>query len=246
MYGLYWCPHCIEQKEMFGDAFHYVPTWSARSESSNELAPDCKTRGSETVPQLAIRQRATERGSAVAEALSDKTGCKLAVSAAGGNRLLFAAIAVLSLAGAGCLGGLASAPLREVRHSVLRFQPEIQLRHCEPQRILDRVGNSRGRDRRRRIRSSIPVVDFLEISVRHAESPAGCGSCGVGLCALSDLRRSLRVDDVVHFVPDVPIGIDLPHWRVGCHREGARPESVNPRPLYSESAFFLMEHTQTN
>ena len=25
MYGLYWCPHCIEQKEMFGDAFHYVP-----------------------------------------------------------------------------------------------------------------------------------------------------------------------------------------------------------------------------
>src|ERR1700721_800170 len=25
MYGLYWCPHCIEQKEEFGAAFHYVP-----------------------------------------------------------------------------------------------------------------------------------------------------------------------------------------------------------------------------
>ena len=25
MYGLYWCPHCIEQKQMFGEAFHYVP-----------------------------------------------------------------------------------------------------------------------------------------------------------------------------------------------------------------------------
>ena len=25
MYGLYWCPHCAEQKEMFGKAFQYVP-----------------------------------------------------------------------------------------------------------------------------------------------------------------------------------------------------------------------------
>jgi hypothetical protein len=25
MYGAYWCPHCAEQKEMFGDSFKYVP-----------------------------------------------------------------------------------------------------------------------------------------------------------------------------------------------------------------------------
>jgi hypothetical protein len=24
MYGLYWCPHCIEQKKMFGESFRYV------------------------------------------------------------------------------------------------------------------------------------------------------------------------------------------------------------------------------
>ena len=24
MYGAYWCPHCAEQKEMFGGAFQYV------------------------------------------------------------------------------------------------------------------------------------------------------------------------------------------------------------------------------
>jgi len=25
MYGLYWCPHCADQKEMFGASFRYIP-----------------------------------------------------------------------------------------------------------------------------------------------------------------------------------------------------------------------------
>lgn len=25
MYGLYWCPHCADQKAMLGASFHYVP-----------------------------------------------------------------------------------------------------------------------------------------------------------------------------------------------------------------------------
>ncbi len=24
MYGAYWCPHCVEQKEIFGKSFRYV------------------------------------------------------------------------------------------------------------------------------------------------------------------------------------------------------------------------------
>ena len=32
MYGLYWCPHCIDQKEMFGEAFHYVPYVGVRDQ----------------------------------------------------------------------------------------------------------------------------------------------------------------------------------------------------------------------
>jgi hypothetical protein len=34
MYGLYWCPHCAEQKEMFGKPFGTCLTWSARSKAS--------------------------------------------------------------------------------------------------------------------------------------------------------------------------------------------------------------------
>src|SRR5580658_4338006 len=41
MYGLYWCPHCIEQKEMFGDAFHYVPYQECAIKGSAELVPAC-------------------------------------------------------------------------------------------------------------------------------------------------------------------------------------------------------------
>ena len=42
MYGLYWCPHCIEQKEMFGEAFQYVPYVECGIKGSSEEAPECK------------------------------------------------------------------------------------------------------------------------------------------------------------------------------------------------------------
>src|SRR5579864_5675304 len=38
MYGLYWCPHCLEQKEMFGEAFHYVPYTECAIKGSSEMA----------------------------------------------------------------------------------------------------------------------------------------------------------------------------------------------------------------
>ena len=31
MYGAYWCPHCAEQKEMFGESFDWRRIWSAGS-----------------------------------------------------------------------------------------------------------------------------------------------------------------------------------------------------------------------
>src|SRR6204780_2388822 len=42
MYGLYWCPHCIEQKEMFGKAFQYVPYAECAIKGSRELTAECK------------------------------------------------------------------------------------------------------------------------------------------------------------------------------------------------------------
>ncbi|MFZ1169028.1 MAG: hypothetical protein WBQ87_18830, partial [Candidatus Sulfotelmatobacter sp.] len=50
MYGLYWCPHCIEQKEMFGKAFQYVPYVECAIKGSRELTPACKAAGIKLFP----------------------------------------------------------------------------------------------------------------------------------------------------------------------------------------------------
>src|ERR1700757_5208996 len=52
MYGLYWCPHCIEQKQMFGDAFHYVPyvECAVGPPGSGQMAPVCQAAGVKLFP----------------------------------------------------------------------------------------------------------------------------------------------------------------------------------------------------
>jgi hypothetical protein len=77
MYGLYWCPHCIEQKEMFGEAFHYVPYQECAIKGSSEEAPVCKIAGVKLFPAWQFGDEPPKEGVLSMEALSDKTGCSL-------------------------------------------------------------------------------------------------------------------------------------------------------------------------
>ena|SRR5450432_4510463 len=77
MYGLYWCPHCIEQKEEFGEAFHYVPYVECAIRGTKELAPECKVAGVKLFPSWQFGSEAPKEGVLSLDALSDKTGCKL-------------------------------------------------------------------------------------------------------------------------------------------------------------------------
>jgi hypothetical protein len=77
MYGLYWCPHCIEQKEMFGDAFHYVPYQECAIKGSSEIVPACKVAGIKLFPSWQFGLDPPKEGVLSLEALSDKTGCSL-------------------------------------------------------------------------------------------------------------------------------------------------------------------------
>jgi len=77
MYGLYWCPHCIDQKEMFGDAFHYVPYQECAIKGSQEMAPACKIAGVKLFPSWQFGDEPPKEGVLSLEALSDKTGCSL-------------------------------------------------------------------------------------------------------------------------------------------------------------------------
>jgi len=77
MYGLYWCPHCIEQKEMFGEAFHYVPYVECAIKGSSEEAAECKIAGVKLFPSWQFGAEPPKEGVLSLEALSDKTGCSL-------------------------------------------------------------------------------------------------------------------------------------------------------------------------
>jgi hypothetical protein len=77
MYGLYWCPHCIEQKEEFGAAFHYVPYVECAIKGAKDEAPECKAAGVKLFPSWQFGNEPPKEGVLSLEALSDKTGCNL-------------------------------------------------------------------------------------------------------------------------------------------------------------------------
>jgi len=77
MYGLYWCPHCIDQKEMFGAAFRHVPYQECAVKDSSEIVPACKIAGVKLFPSWQFGMEPPREGVLSLEALSDKTGCSL-------------------------------------------------------------------------------------------------------------------------------------------------------------------------
>jgi len=77
MYGLYWCPHCAEQKAMFGKAFQYVPYVECAIKDSHELAPACSAAGVKLFPSWQFGSNKPIEGVFPMEELSDKTGCSL-------------------------------------------------------------------------------------------------------------------------------------------------------------------------
>ena len=77
MYGLYWCPHCIEQKEKFGKAFRYVPYVECAIKGSRELTPECKAAGVKLFPSWQFGTNPPVEGVFPMQELSDKTGCSL-------------------------------------------------------------------------------------------------------------------------------------------------------------------------
>lgn len=78
MYGLFWCPHCADQKAMFGTAFHYVPyVECVTHESPRELIPACKAAGAKLFPSWQFGTDPPKEGVLTLEELSSKTGCSL-------------------------------------------------------------------------------------------------------------------------------------------------------------------------
>lgn len=78
MYGLYWCPHCAEQKREFGASFRYVPYIECASENDpHALTPTCKAAGVKLFPSWQFGADLPKEGVLSLQDLSQKTGCSL-------------------------------------------------------------------------------------------------------------------------------------------------------------------------
>jgi hypothetical protein len=78
MYGLYWCPHCADQKHEFGSSFRYVSYIECASENDpHELTPACKAAGVKLFPSWQFGADPPKEGVLTLSELSEKTGCSL-------------------------------------------------------------------------------------------------------------------------------------------------------------------------
>jgi large repetitive protein len=77
MYGLYWCTHCAEQKEIFGPSFQYVPYIECGVKGSRSEEPACAQAGVKNFPTWQFPDGSRVEGAQQLQFLSEKTGCAL-------------------------------------------------------------------------------------------------------------------------------------------------------------------------
>jgi phage baseplate assembly protein gpV len=77
MYGAYWCPHCADQKEMFGRSFRYVAYVECGVPGSRDEAKSCSDVGVRHFPTWQFGDGERREGTLPLQALGEKTGCGL-------------------------------------------------------------------------------------------------------------------------------------------------------------------------
>ncbi len=77
MYGLFWCPHCAEQKKMFGASFEYVPYIECGVHGSHGEEAVCRQAGIRDFPTWQFADGSRVIGTQPLTLLSAKTGCSL-------------------------------------------------------------------------------------------------------------------------------------------------------------------------
>jgi phage baseplate assembly protein gpV len=77
MYGAWWCPHCAEQKELFGYAFQYIKYNECSLPGERTETEQCKQAGIKHFPTWQYPDGSRTEGTEPLSFLSQKTGCKL-------------------------------------------------------------------------------------------------------------------------------------------------------------------------
>jgi hypothetical protein len=77
MYGAFWCPHCTDQKEMFGSSFTYAPYIECGIKGSRATAQICTDADVKHYPTWVFPDGSRVEGAHSLEFLSQQTGCPL-------------------------------------------------------------------------------------------------------------------------------------------------------------------------
>lgn len=76
-YGAFWCPHCLEQKRMFGDAYKTIPYVECSTPDRAGQTQVCIDADVKSYPTWQFADGSRETGTIPFEKLAEKTGCAL-------------------------------------------------------------------------------------------------------------------------------------------------------------------------
>lgn len=75
-YGAWWCPHCLEQKKMFGRSQDLLP-YVECSTPDRQMTEQCLDAGIEAFPTWEFADGTREEGAVDLEILAERTSCEL-------------------------------------------------------------------------------------------------------------------------------------------------------------------------
>lgn len=76
-YGAFWCPHCADQKKLFGDSIDYVPYVECDPNGKNSQAELCQGEGVQSYPTWIFADGTTQSGVLSLEEISELSSCPL-------------------------------------------------------------------------------------------------------------------------------------------------------------------------
>jgi glutaredoxin len=77
MYGVAWCPHCADQKDLFGPSFQYVTYVDCAIPGTKKETDQCKALNIKHTPTWIFADGTRLEGTIQLDKLSQQTGCKL-------------------------------------------------------------------------------------------------------------------------------------------------------------------------
>ncbi len=76
-YGAFWCPHCQDQKSLFGSAKQYLPYIECSTPDSNGQLQVCTDQKVKVYPTWHFSDGSVQEGELSLQELADKTKCSL-------------------------------------------------------------------------------------------------------------------------------------------------------------------------